>query len=55
MLIDDLVMAQLSDKAFKCLMFIIRQTVDFDRDSDNISITQFQNICGIKNVTLLWQ
>jgi len=48
MLIDDLVMAQLSDKAFKCLMFIIRQTVGFDRDSDNISITQFQNTCGIK-------
>ncbi|KYQ83544.1 hypothetical protein AWW72_13225 [Acinetobacter sp. NRRL B-65365] len=48
MLIDDLVMAQLSDKAFKCLMFIVRQTVGFDRDSDNISITQFQSICGIK-------
>ncbi|WP_336975318.1 replication protein [Acinetobacter pittii] len=48
MLIDDLVMAQISDKAFKCLMLIIRQTVGFDRESNNISITQFQTSCGIK-------
>ncbi|MEB5477285.1 replication protein [Acinetobacter pollinis] len=48
MLIDDLVMAQLSDKAFKCLMLIVRQTIGFGKASDSISITQFQKHCGIK-------
>lgn len=47
-LIDDQIMAQLSDKAFKCLVFIIRQTVGFDRSSHTIAITQFQKYCGIK-------
>ncbi|NUF61562.1 replication protein [Acinetobacter bereziniae] len=47
-LIDDHVMAKLSDKAFKCLMFIVRQTVGFDRPSHKIAITQFQEYCGIK-------
>lgn len=46
--IDDQIMAQLSDKAFKCLMFIMRQTVGFDRSSHTIAITQFQKYCGIK-------
>ena len=41
-------MAQLNDKAFKCLMFIVRQTIGFDRDAHAISITQFQKYCGIK-------
>ena len=41
-------MAELNDKAFKCLMFIIRQTLGFDRESHTISITQFQKHCGIK-------
>lgn len=47
-LIDDQIMAQLNDKAFKCLMFIMRQTVGFDRLSHTIAITQFQKYCGIK-------
>ncbi|MEN8392558.1 replication protein, partial [Acinetobacter indicus] len=47
-LIDDQIMAQLNDKAFKCLMFIVRQTSGFDRASHSISITQFQKYCGIK-------
>jgi phage replication O-like protein O len=47
-LIDDQIMAQLKDKAFKCLMFIVRQTVGFDRTSHTIAITQFQKYCGIK-------
>lgn len=47
-LIDDQIMAQLSDKAFKCLMLVIRQTVGFDRPSHAIAITQFQKYCGIK-------
>nr|WP_010591342.1 replication protein [Acinetobacter bereziniae] len=47
-LIDDLIMAQLKDKAFKCLMFIVRQTIGFDRTSHTIAITQFQKYCGIK-------
>ena len=46
-LIDDLIMAQLSDKAFKCLMLIIRQTAGFNRASDKIATTQFQEQCGI--------
>ena len=47
-LIDDQIMAQLSDKAFKCLMFVMRQTIGFDRPSHAIAITQFQKYCGIK-------
>lgn len=47
-LIDDQIMAQLKDKAFKCLMFIVRQTIGFDRASHTIAITQFQKYCGIK-------
>ena len=47
-LIDDLIMSQLNDKAFKCLMFIVRQTSGFDRASHPIAITQFQKYCGIK-------
>lgn len=47
-LIDDQVMAQLNDKAFKCLMLIVRQTSGFDRTSHTIAITQFQKFCGIK-------
>ncbi len=47
-LIDSQIMAELNDKAFKCLMFIIRQTLGFDRESHTISITQFQKHCGIK-------
>ena len=47
-LIDDQIMAQLKDKAFKCLMFIVRQTIGFDRTSHKIAITQFQKYCGIK-------
>lgn len=47
-LIDDQIMAQLNDKAFKCLMYIVRQTVGYDRLSHAISITQFQKFCGIK-------
>ena len=47
-LIDEQIMAQLSDKAFKCLMLIIRQTSGFNRSSDKIATTQFQELCGIK-------
>lgn len=48
LLIDSEIMADLSDKAFKCLVFIVRQTVGFGRNSHTISITQFQKYCGIK-------
>lgn len=48
LLIDDCIMAQISDKAFKCLMFVMRQTVGFNRASHTIAITQFQKYCGIK-------
>ena len=48
MLIDSRIMAQLNDKAFKCLMFVMRQTIGFDRASHPIAITQFQKYCGIK-------
>lgn len=47
-LIDSQIMAQLNDKAFKCLMFVMRQTIGFDRASHPIAITQFQKYCGIK-------
>ena len=47
-LIDSQIMAQLNDKAFKCLMFVMRQTIGFDRVSHAIAITQFQKYCGIK-------
>lgn len=47
-LIDGQIMAQLNDKAFKCLMFVMRQTIGFDRVSHPIAITQFQKYCGIK-------
>ena len=53
-LIDDQIMAQLNDKAFKCLMLIVRQTSGFDRTSHTIAITQFQKFCGIKSATQLW-
>lgn len=48
LLIDSEIMADLSDKAFKCLLFILRQTIGFGRDSHTISITQFQKYCGLK-------
>ena len=47
-LIDEQIMAQLSDKAFKCLMLIIRQTSGFNRNSNKIATSQFQEACGIK-------
>ena len=47
-IIDDSIMAGVSDKAFKCLMFIVRQTVGFNRTSHTIAISQFQKYCGIK-------
>ena len=47
-IIDDCIMAGISDKAFKCLMFIMRQTVGFNRASHTIATTQFQKYCGIK-------
>lgn len=47
-IIDDCIMAVISDKAFKCLMFIMRQTVGFNRTSHTIATTQFQKYCGIK-------
>ena len=47
-IIDDSIMAGVSDKAFKCLMFIVRQTVGFNRTSHTIATTQFQKYCRIK-------
>lgn len=47
-LIDEQIMAQLSDKAFKCLMLIIRQTTGFNKTSNKIATIQFQELCGIK-------
>lgn len=45
---DRMLMAQLSDKALKCLLFIVRQTVGFDKASNRIATSQFQEYCGIK-------
>src|SRR5690606_36592436 len=47
-LIDSEIMALLNDKAFKCLMFVMRQTIGFDRASHPIAVTEFQKYCGIK-------
>lgn len=47
-IIDDRIMARISDKAFKCLMFVMRQTMGFNRASHTIATTQFQKYCGIK-------
>ena len=46
--IDDMYMAQLSDKAFKCYMLILRQTVGFNRSSTSIATETFKKYCGIK-------
>jgi len=46
--IDDMYMAELSDKAFKCYMFILRQTVGFNRSSTSIATETFKKYCGIK-------
>ena len=46
--IDDMYMAQLNDKAFKCYMFILRQTVGFNRSSTSIATETFKKYCGIK-------
>jgi len=46
--IDDMYMAQLSDKAFKCYMFILRQTVGFNRSKTSIATDTFKKYCGIK-------
>ena len=51
LLIDAQIMAQLNDKAFKCLMFVMRQTVGFDRTSHTIAITQFQKYWASRNAT----
>lgn len=48
LLIDTEIMADLNDKAFKCLVFILRQTLGFGRSTHTISISQFQKYCGIK-------
>ena len=47
-LIDDQIMAQLNDKAFKCYMFILRQTVGFNRSKTSIATDTFKKYCGIK-------
>src|SRR5690606_16218686 len=46
--IDDMYMAQLNDKAFKCYMLILRQTVGFNRSSTSIATETFKKYCGIK-------
>ena len=46
--IDDMYMAQLNDKAFKCYMFILRQTVGFNRSKTSIATDTFKKYCGIK-------
>ena len=46
--IDDMYMAQLSDKAFKCYMLILRQTVGFNRSKTSIATDTFKKYCGIK-------
>ena len=46
--IDDMYMAELSDKAFKCYMFILRQTVGFNRSKTSIATDTFKKYCGIK-------
>ena len=46
--IDDMYMAQLNDKAFKCYMLILRQTVGFNRSKTSIATDTFKKYCGIK-------
>lgn len=43
----DELMGQLSDKAFKCLMVIIRQTTGYNREWHQIATSQFQKHTGI--------
>ena len=47
-IIDDMYMAQLSDKAYKCYSLILRQTVRFNRSSTSIATETFKKYCGIK-------
>ena len=47
-IIDDMYMAQLNDKAFKCYMLILRQTVGFNRSITSIATEAFKKYCGIK-------
>ena len=45
-------MAQLNDKAFKCYMLILRQTVGFNRSTTSIATEAFKNIVASKNDTV---
>lgn len=47
-IVDDEIMAQLSDKAFKCYMLITRYTAGYNKGSAQIATTVFQKYCGIK-------
>ena len=46
--IIDTYMGELSDKAFKCLMLIIRYTSGYNKTSAQIATATFQSKCGIK-------
>lgn len=46
--IIDTYMGELSDKAFKCLMLIIRYTSGYNKSDAQIATSTFQSKCGIK-------
>ena len=45
---DDVVMTELSDKAFRCLMYIVRYTSGYNKTSAQIATSVFQKKCKIK-------
>lgn len=45
---DDVVMTELSDKAFRCLMYIVRYTSGYNKTSAQIATSVFQKQCKIK-------
>lgn len=49
----DCQMAALSGSAFKCLVFIIRQTRGWHKQSDSISVSQFMIRCNLSKNTVL--
>ena len=53
--IDDMYMAELSDKAFKCYMFILRQTVGFNRSKTSIATDTFKSIAASSEMKLFTQ
>ena len=54
-IIDDEIMAQLSDKAFKCYMLITRYTSGYNKNVAQIATATFQKYCGIKKADKVFE